>query len=312
MEIGPINATTANMSRFYRIIASSPHRLIAIAALIAIPGCGQAQTPSVQQSTAAPVHADQDSLIFARTIERAYAERMDTLPVGEIVARIGQWFVGTVYTPATLEAEGPEHLVINLREFDCVTFVENMLAFGRTVRAGRKDFASFRNEILSYRYRGGKLAGYPSRLHYFSEWIADNAKRGIVENITPALGVPDPEPIDFMTTHRASYRQLADDSTFVAIAAIEKRLSGAPRHVIPEQNIRARESEIRNGDVIAAASTVKGLDVAHTGLALWKNGRLHLMHAPLVGDSVEVSKLPLAERIIASPRQDGILVARPL
>jgi hypothetical protein len=297
------------MSRFYRLIATSPH-LVALLALIALPGCGQAQTPPAQRSQS--VQADQDSLIFARTIERAYAERLDTLPIGEIVARIGEWFVGTVYMPGTLEAPGPEHLVINLREFDCVTYVENMLAFGRTVRAGRKDFASFRNEILSYRYRGGKLAGYPSRLHYFSEWISDNDERGIVENMTPELGVRDPEPIDFMTSHRASYRQLADDSMFARIAALEKRLSGVPRYVIPEQNIWARETGIRNGDVIAAASSVKGLDIAHTGLAIWKNGRLHLMHAPLVGDSVEISKLPLAERIIASPRQDGVMVARPL
>jgi hypothetical protein len=308
--MGVINASSAVMSRFNRVIASSPHL---VALLIALPACGQAQTPAANQKPAsAEASADADSLIFARTIERAYAERLDTLPIGEIVARIGEWFVGTVYTPGTLEAPGPEHLVINLREFDCVTYVENMLAFGRTVRAGRKDFASFRNEILSYRYRGGKLAGYPSRLHYFSEWISDNDERGIVENITPALGVPDPEPIDFMTSHRASYRQLADDSTFAQIAALEKRLSGVPRFVIPEQNIRARETSIRNGDVIAAASSVKGLDIAHTGLAIWKNGRLHLMHAPLVGDSVEISKLPLAERIIASPRQDGVMVARPL
>jgi hypothetical protein len=305
--MGAINAIRAIMPRTHRIIA-----LIALIPLIALPACGQAQTPPAHQSKAAPAQANPDSLIFARTIERAYAERLDTLPVGEIVARIGEWFVGTVYTPATLEAPGPEHLVINLREFDCVTFVENMLAFGRTVRAGRKDFASFRNEILSYRYRDGKLDGYPSRLHYFSEWISDNDEKGIVENITPALGVVDPEPIDFMTSHRASYRQLADDSVFTQIAAIEKRLSSVPRYVIPEQNIRTQEKNIRNGDVIAAASSVKGLDIAHTGLALWKNGRLHLMHAPLVGDSVEISELPLAERILAIPRQDGILVARPL
>jgi hypothetical protein len=301
--------------RSNRTLALSHFRTLAAIAAIALafPGCGQAQTPPAHQAQAAPAPTEaQDSLIFARTIERAYAERLDTLPVGEIVARIGEWFVGTVYTPATLEAPGPEHLVINLREFDCVTYVENMLAFGRIVRAGSKDFATFRNEILSYRYRGGRLAGYPSRLHYFSEWIADNDARGIVENLTPALGVADLEPIDFMTGHRASYRQLAADATFAEIAAIEKRLSGVPRYVIPEHNIRSREASIRNGDVIAAASTVKGLDIAHTGLALWKDGRLHLMHAPLVGDSVEISKLPLAERIIASPRQDGIMVARPL
>jgi hypothetical protein len=69
---------------------------------------------------------------------------------------------------------------------------------------------------------------------------------------------------------------------------------------------------IRDGDVIAATSTVAGLDVAHTGLALWVDGSLHLLHAPLVGDSVEISTVPLAERILSINGQDGILVARPM
>src|SRR5688572_16136244 len=135
-----------------------------IALILTTASCGQAQTPARQATDASTQQiANPDSVIFQRTIDRAYAERLDTLPVGEIAARVGEWFVGTVYTPGTLEAQGPEHLVINLREFDCVTFVENMLAFARTIRAGRKDFASFQDEIRTYRYRGGKLDGYASR-----------------------------------------------------------------------------------------------------------------------------------------------------
>jgi hypothetical protein len=57
---------------------------------------------------------------------------------------------------------------------------------------------------------------------------------------------------------------------------------------------------------------VSGLDVAHTGLALRIDGRLHLLHAPLVGDSVEISEVPLAERILDISGQDGIMVARPV
>ena len=284
------------------------HILALVLALAA--ACAEAQTPN-NAATTGTVQASEDSLIFVRTIDRAYAERLDTLPIGEIVVTIGEWFVGSPYVPGSLEQPGPEQLVINLRQFDCVTFVENMLAFARTVRAGRKDFASFRNEIQSFRYRDGKISGYPSRLHYFSEWIADNEARGILTNVTPQLGVRDPEPIDFMTSHRASYRQLADDSVYARIAENEQRLSQVPRYFVPEREIAAKEGEVKNGDVIAAASSLKGLDVAHTGLAVWKNGRLHLMHAPLVGDSVEISTRPLAERILEIARQDGIMVARP-
>ena len=48
----------------------------------------------------------------------------------ERIAELALTFVGTRYVPGTLEAEGPERLVINFRELDCVTFVENVLAIG--------------------------------------------------------------------------------------------------------------------------------------------------------------------------------------
>jgi hypothetical protein len=58
-------------------------------------------------------------------------------------------------------------------------------------------------------------------------------------------------------------------------------------------------------------SALEGLDVAHTGLALRYDGRVYLLHAPLVGDSVEISERPLAERIQDISGQVGIIVARP-
>lgn len=254
-----------------------------------------------------------DSLIFAEKMAWARAQRLDTLALGEAIVALGRSFVGTRYTPGTLELPGPERLVVNLRELDCVTFVENMLAIVRTLRGGRGDYASFQRELVDIRYRGGVLSGYTSRLHYFSEWIADNDARGVVRDITASLGGRvDPDSITFMTRHRESYRQLADTATFVEIARIETTLTGRQRHFIPEDEIAVAAPRIRNGDVIAATSTALGLDVAHTGIALWVNGRLHLMHAPLVGSAVEISEQPLAERIRGIATQDGIMVARPL
>jgi hypothetical protein len=115
-----------------------------------------------------------------------------------------------------------------------------------------------------------------------------------------------------MTQNRGSYRQLADPRFFDAVRTREAELSARPRYMIPEGRIDAVAQNIRDGDVIAATSNVKGLDVAHTGLALWRDGRLHLMHAPLVGDSVEISELTLAQRLGSIANQDGIMVARPL
>ena len=255
----------------------------------------------------------EDSTIFVQTMEWAREQRLDTLnSTGAIAAAIGRRFVGAPYTPGTLEAPGPESLVVNLREFDCVTYVESMLAFARVVQSNYAGYGQFKNELRTIRYRTNAALDYPLRLHYFSDWIATNAERGVVENITQQLGgTQDSEPINFMSTHRASYRQLADTANYQAIEQLERELSGRPRYYIPENRIGAVAQDIQDGDVIAATSTVGGLDIAHTGLALWVNGQLHMMHAPLVGRSVEISEKPLAERIFEIEGQDGIMVARP-
>jgi hypothetical protein len=254
----------------------------------------------------------QDSVIFEQRMALAREQRLDTLPVGKVIAALGRTFVGTPYTPGTLEAEGPERLIVNLRELDCVTFVENMLAMSRIIVAGHPDYQSFKSELARIRYRDGHLDGYPSRLHYFSEWIANNAAKGVVQEITTDIGgVPDSMALTFMTSHRESYRQLKDEATFGAIGMMEKNLAGKTRYYVPEDRIAQVADRIQDGDIIGATSTLEGLDVAHTGIALRVDGKLHLMHAPLVGKAVEISTKPLADRILEIKAQDGIMVARP-
>jgi hypothetical protein len=258
-------------------------------------------------------HADpQDSLIFAQTMAWARAEGLEQLPFGDAIARIAERFVGEPYIPHTLELEGDEQLVVNLRAFDCVTLIENVLAMARLVRTGNDSFAAFRQELARIRYRGGELQGYVSRLHYFSEWIADNEARGLVRDITAEIGgVPVDEPVDFMSRNPEAYRQLVDPAVVDRVREIERRLSERSRHYIPQNRIAQVASRIQDGDIIAATSSIRGLDVAHTGFAYWRDGQLHLLHAPLVGSVVEISQRPLAQRILGINGQDGIMVARP-
>ena len=240
---------------------------------------------------------------------------------GDLVARIGERFVGTPYEPHTLELPGPERLVINLEVLDCVTFVENALVLARLAWAALPGLAAdadgfqaaYRDELTRLRYRGGVLDGYASRLHYFSVWIADNEASGLVDAISRELGgVADGSAIDFMSTHPDAYRQLADPDVVAGIARMEARLGSVERYYIPAAAIDEASNGIQDGDVIAATSTVEGLDIAHTGIALWQGGVLRLLHAPLVGSHVQISEGSLAERIGRIGGQDGIMVARPL
>jgi len=262
----------------------------------------------------------EDWRIFQDKVTWAKAQGLDTVPVGEAIARLGESFVGTPYRAGTLEAPGPEQVIVNLHELDCVTFVETVIALTRFVRRdgvaalGDSTAAQARYEgyLREIRYRAGRVEGYASRLHYFSDWLAENAAQGHVEIVTASLGgVVDPRPITFMTGHAGSYPALSDSVTLVMIQLVETRLNGGPpRYVIPKDSIGGIVHGIRDGDIIAAATTVAGLDVSHTGFAIWKNGELHLMHAPLTGQPVEISPLPLAVRIMGIQSQWGIMVAR--
>jgi len=269
-----------------------------------------------------PHETDADWAIARGALEWAWDRQLSSLPVGEVAAMIGATFVGTPYVPGSLEIPGPEALVVNLSAFDCVTLVEHLLVISRLTVAAPRSILSeegafrdrYRAELTRVRYRGGTLDGYPSRLHYFSEWLADAEAKGLVRDVTRELGgIQDPRPIRFMSSNPGSYRQLGEDPAYLeAIRATENTLNARPRYYIPEDRIAGVEGGIQNGDIIAAVSTVEGLDIAHTGIALWRDGRVHLLHAPLVGDSVEVSESPLADRILTIAGQSGIMVARPL
>lgn len=325
--------------------ASKPfkvYRFLTLAALsgLLLPSCSPAPPPSAAAggsetavadevatipmgpSVDRPSWDDEDWRRFRAALEVGWSEGLDTLPMGEAVARMGLHFVGTPYEPQTLEVPGPERVVVNLRALDCVTFVESVLALTTLVRTHDATLLTnraqaeltFEQQLAGLRYRDGEPQGYASRLHYFSEWLSRNTERGHLRLVTRELGgVEDPEPIYFMSSHPDAYRQLADAESLAAIRDVERSLNTtAARHWIPEGAIAEVSNGIETGDVIAATSTVPGLDVAHTGLAIRIEGRLHLLHAPLVGDSVEVSQAPLAERIQRIAGQDGIMVARPL
>jgi len=264
----------------------------------------------------------EDLAVVEATVSWARGAGLDTIPLGDRVGRIGERFVGTAYVPQTLDPPGEERLVVNLRAFDCVTFVESMLTLAHVVGELGPSSAPPSSDLLmeeyervltAIRYRGGERTGYPSRLHYFSEWIADNEAKGFVRDVTGDLGgVLDPEPRRFMTEHRDAYWQMADSSVFRSIAETETRLADETRLMIPEGRVPEVEGEIRTGDIIAATSTLPGLDVAHTGIALRRDGVLYLMHAPLVGEVVQISEKPLADRLLDLSAQDGIMVARPI
>lgn len=242
--------------------------------------------------------------------------------LGNSATRAGELAAGSPYEPFTLEAylkaggsPKVEPLTLSLTQFDCVTLVEGCLAVAR-VAAGEDSptWQRFGREVERMRYRSGERRGYSSRLHYFSEWIADGEQRGLLKDRGKELGAAvDSRPLRFMTQHRASYPALADEGVFREIGEIERRLDGKPRLVIPSKRVPEVVSRIQSGDVLAFATEISGLDVTHAAFAYRDTDRiLRVLHAPLSGGVVEVTRTTLPEYVAAIRRCTGIMVAQPL
>lgn len=233
---------------------------------------------------------------------------------GKTLVAIGKTFLGTPYVAKTLEVGEIESLVVNLQGLDCTTYVENALAFGFMLREGKSDFEDFTEALEKIRYKDGNLDGYASRLHYFSEWIANNEKKGLVKDITNEIGGAEiTKKIDFMSTHRDLYPFLADDTNFEKIKASENYLNDQPICILAQNQIAANEHLIQTGDIIALTTSINGLDITHTGIATReKDGRIHLLHASTGSMKVEVSELPLADYLKKIKSNTGIMVARPI
>jgi hypothetical protein len=284
------------------------------AALGRLLGLGSLLSPGVLSSLGAACAGEQsDQATFNQIMRRAEELVLVDEPLGEVVGSIGRMFLETPYVAHTLEVEGPERLVVHLGGLDCLTFVESTLALARCVRRGRTTMDDFRAELQQLRYRDGRIDGYPSRLHYFTDWVEDNVRKGIVQDLSSTLGGrARTRRIDFMSTHREDYRQLANDAFLESIRETEARLSAAPHAVIPKASVRDILPELHTGDIVGLSSTVEGLDIAHTGIAVRMNGVVRLLHASLSQGAVVLSTGSIADYLEHQKKQDGCILARPL
>ncbi|RNC92175.1 MAG: DUF1460 domain-containing protein [Allomuricauda sp.] len=251
----------------------------------------------------------EDKIRFEKKL--AQIKNLNAHSFGDTLVSIGNSFLGTPYVEKTLEIGQEENLVINLRGLDCTTFVENVLAFSFLLRSKTTTFETFGNQIKTVRYRDGLLNGYPSRLHYFTDWIRNNNEKGLVNDITADLGgVIVEKSVNFMGTHRELYPFLTDEDNFNAMLAVEKELANQPLCILPQDKIETVETKLQNGDIIALATSIGGLDVTHTGFVLKVKGRAHLLHASSAG-AVTITEEPLVDYLRKIKHNTGIIVARP-
>jgi len=235
---------------------------------------------------------------------------------GTLIVKIGTFLEETPYVAHTLETDSTEQLVINLRELDCTTFAENCLAISRIIKSGKPSWERFTAELTNLRYRNGNIDEYPSRIHYFSDWIYDNNRKKIIKDVSQEMAQTIfLNKVNFMSTHPDSYRQLKENPDFVSkIKKQEEDISSRITYYIPEEKIAEIEDQLMDGDIVGITTNIKGLDISHVGILVRKAGRIHLMHASSASAAMKVvvSKNTLEEYLLNSKSATGIMVARPL
>ena len=295
-----------------------------LAAAMAIPAPLLRRVGARALRAATPADLDPDLTRFdGWATELRTAQLTDrSVPLGSASAHVAMLAVGTPYEAHLLdaylrlgEAAPTEPLILSLTRFDCSSFVESCVAVARAARAGGPpNWKGFGREVERMRYRNGLRGDYTTRLHYFSEWIADGDKRCLLRDVGFALGgVEDRRPLRFMTAHRDGYVALADDRVYKSMKEAERRLDSVSRRVIPTARIAQVEDRIQNGDVIGFATSTPGLDVTHCAVAVRDSrGTLRVVHPPVTGGGVEVSRLALPEYVAQLRDATGIMVGRPV
>jgi hypothetical protein len=211
----------------------------------------------------------------------------NTSPIGARMRLIANRFRGLPYVrnPLIGDAVSPELFTVSLKEFDCVTYMETVLALALT-----RSVEEFLDLLRRLRYKNG-VVEWRCRNHYMSDWIRNNARIGVVENLTRGAN----------TVTRSKSLDL--------IQGLCRRQASV--RCFPKRRFTNVTDQARDGDLIFFVSTKKHLDVFHTGILFRdeSDGRILLNHASRSRGGVV--EQPLVD-FLKENRMAGYILIRPV
>ena len=231
-------------------------------------------------SRAEPIKTNES--VFDDIIKTAKTHSWETYSIGALMGLIAQKFYGTPYVAGTLDINDmQESCVVNFLELDCVTFYETVLTLARIIKKGKTSIDDYIQELTFIRYRKGHLDDYTSRLHYTSDWIFDNVKKDVVDDITSIIGgEPIKYDVFFMSENSELYPTLRKIPKMIAeIESYEDSIGKRTYYYIPNDKVASLSDRIQTGDIICIVTNKQGLDYSHTGLAVVENGAVRFCHA---------------------------------
>ena len=292
--------------------------LLLLLLLLPLKVCSQPASPNKSKD---PLLTQPSTTVFEEnkvdTLFNQYVQHITPYrdaPIETVLEQTAHFFLGTPYVAGTLDSgDENEQLVVNLHQMDCVTYVENVIALSKAAVGDSLTFEGFKAHLQNIRYRDGALSDYSSRLHYTSDWIYNNQEKGIVENISKQLsGIKETKAINFMSTHRSAYKQLAhDDAMLEKIKQTEQQINNRKGfYYLPKQDIAAMASHIPHMAVVGIVTSIDGLDTTHIGFAYQKDGVLGFIHASSLKNEVVIDANTLSEYCLGQRRCRGIIVAK--
>jgi hypothetical protein len=198
---------------------------------------------------------------------------------------LSHYFLGYPYQPNPLigSSDTGEVFTASLDGFDCVTYIETILALARA-----SDVDEFVEWLRKIRYEQGRVE-WKRRNHYMTDWIRNNIREGLLRPVSmPAVPTHSRERIL---------------SVVPGLAVQRTSVKCVPKSAVP----RAAE-HLQSGDVICFVSTRKNLDVFHAGIIVRDGKKVLLRHASRSRGCVVEQEL---SEFLKANRMAGVIVVRP-
>jgi hypothetical protein len=215
-------------------------------------------------------------LLFQTKNDLSTASRIDVL---------SRHFLGRPYKPNPLigTAHTPEVFTASLDGFDCVTYIETVVALSRS--SSVDDFTKWLRMI---RYDRG-LIQWTRRNHYMTAWIRNNVREGIIRPLSTSA-------VPIVSRERVL-------NVVPGLSPRRARLKCVPKRSVPRLL-----QYLQSGDLIFFASTRKHLDVFHAGIIVRDAKTISMRHASCSRGFVVEQEL---SGFLKSNRMAGVIVVRP-
>ncbi|HEY9885677.1 MAG TPA: N-acetylmuramoyl-L-alanine amidase-like domain-containing protein [Vampirovibrionales bacterium] len=252
--------------------------------------CGASAYPPQAIKPQDVVCSLEDEKLIKQKIKLLQQRDLEGLSTSEVFVEAAKTFLTTPYVAGTLEVAYPEKLVVNAQGLDCLTFVESSLSLALSLKdknvnlqklsapLGDGESRGLLNAYLKnlefIRYRAGKMNGYASRLHYFTDWLLDAEQKGLLKLVTgPRVLSKEINLLSKNLKHKEDLQAIKQTEKALNIKMKEGRFTYFACEDLKENKYL---KQLKAGDIIGFTSNIEGLDVNHVGILFIRNNKAEL------------------------------------